>query len=178
MQPWGMQPWGMQPWERPLADASQPVADPVAGLVDIPPPPAVSLWPQTMTSRITIAIALVALIAWICWFVRHRRMNRYRREALAELDRIAATSAPPGERAASLALLVRRTALAAFPRAQVAALTGASWLSFLDRSYEGTAFSDGPGRDLEAAVYRPIPDGENLAPRIDLVRRWIEAHHA
>lgn len=126
----------------------------------------------------TIAIVLTTVIGWLCWFIHDRWANRYRREALAELDRLTRTSPPPRQLSVNLALLVRRTALAAFPREQVAALTGAAWLSFLDGTYGGTGFSNGPGRDLETAAYRPSPSSDNLSPLIDLVRRWIEVHHA
>lgn len=161
-----------------MAETSPPIVDPVAGLIDIPLPPAVSLWPQTWASRIVIAVVLAVLVFWVCWFIHRRWVNRYRREALAELRRLAKTSMPRGQLSADLALLVRRTALAAFPREQVAALSGRAWLSFLDRSYDGTEFSDGPGRDLGAAVYGPSRNDENLSPLIDLVRRWIKVHHA
>jgi hypothetical protein len=76
--------------------------------------------------------------------------------------------------AAALALLVRRTALAAFPREQVAALAGPAWLAFLDRTYDGQEFSQGAGRMLETAAYGPVrADSAELGRLIDLVRRWI-----
>ena len=62
--------------------------DPVAGLIDIPLPQAISLWPATWTSRIAIVLLIVGLIATIVWFMRRWHANRYRRAALAELDGI------------------------------------------------------------------------------------------
>jgi uncharacterized protein DUF4381 len=154
-------------------------ADPVAGLIDIPLPPAVTLWPQTWTSRITIALLLIGLVAFVVGFARRRWVNRYRREALAELEQITRAAADdPGALAAGLATLVRRTALAAFPREQVAALAGHAWLTFLDRAYGGTEFAHGAGRDLETLAYRPQPRKTSQMPLVDLVRRWIKVHHA
>lgn len=161
-----------------MADSPAPVADPVAGLVDIPLPPLVSLWPQTWTALITIVFIVVGFVVWLCWFIHRRRVSRYRRDAIAELERMTRTSVSPVQLSAALALLVRRTALAAFPREQVAALTGPAWLSFLDRSYGGTEFSDGPGRDLEASVYRQLSSGDDASSLVDLVHRWIKVHHA
>jgi uncharacterized protein DUF4381 len=161
-----------------LAERAAAPADPVAGLIDIPLPPMVSLWPQTWSLRIAIAVVVAALIGGLCWFIHRRRVNRYRRQALAELDRIARASVSPGQRAASLALLVRRTALAVFPREQVASLTGEAWLAFLDRTCGSTEFSNGAGRGLEAAAYQPARRDEKASALIDLVRRWIKAHHA
>jgi hypothetical protein len=163
-----------------LAEATP--ADPVAGLIDIPLPPEVSLWPQTWTLRITVALVAAALVVAAWWCIRRWWTNRYRREALAELTRLE-HQFDAGETsdglAADLALLVRRTALAAFPREQVAALAGPAWLSFLDRTYGGTEFSQGGGRVLESAPYQPMrQDASRLRALIELVRRWIKVHHA
>ena len=69
-------------WGRALADAPTKPADPLAGLIDIPLPQEVTLWPQTWPLRIAIALAAV-LAVWAIWrFVHRYRANRYRREAL------------------------------------------------------------------------------------------------
>jgi len=153
-------------------------ADPVAGLIDIPLPPSISLWPETWTSRITVTAALAALVVSVVWILHQYAVNRYRREALAELDRITHAPIEPGQLAQDLTVLVRRTALAAFPREQVAQLTGQAWLDFLDRSYGGTEFSQGVGRSLEVAGYRRADSESDQPPPIDLIRRWIKVHHA
>ncbi|MGN6463712.1 MAG: DUF4381 domain-containing protein [Pseudolabrys sp.] len=146
--------------------------DPVAGLIDIPLPPEVGLWPQTWESR-TVAVLLLASLAAGAWRLVHRRhANRYRRAALAELDRMEHDT--PDRFA--LASLVRRTALAEFPREQVASLAGTAWLSFLDRTGGGQDFSAGPGRNLEISAYEPDP--VDLHALSGAVRRWIKAHHA
>jgi Ca-activated chloride channel family protein len=163
-----------------LADPQPATTDPLAGLIDIPLPPEVSLLPQTWPSR--IAIALLAISTILCiWHLVHRfRANAYRREALRELMRI--TSAPDRTSqglAAELAILVRRTALDAFPRETVAPLSGAAWLAFLDRSYGGDEFSQGAGRLLASAPYQRAPAVDDARPElVMLVRRWIKVHHA
>jgi hypothetical protein len=158
-----------------LAD-SQPT-DPLAGLVDIPLPAEVTLWPQTWPSRILVLVVVVGLICAALWAIHRWRINRYRREALSELRRIEAGAAtsPPAELSAALGSLVRRTALAAFPRDQVASLTGAAWLSFLDRTDGRHAFSEGPGRALEISAYQQAPAVDSGA-LIDTVRAWIKLH--
>ena len=156
--------------------------DPVAGLIDIPLPQAISLWPATWTSRIAIVLLIVGLIATIVWFTRRWHANRYRRAALAELDGI--VHSPKVDREPelaidNLALLVRRTALVAYPRERIAPLNGVPWLDFLDRSYAGHEFSQGAGRALGLVPYAPrsvvAVDVTSLA---DLVRQWIRTHHA
>jgi Ca-activated chloride channel family protein len=154
-------------------------SDPVAGLIDFPLPKEVSLLPQTWESRVAIALLLATAIAAMWHLVHRRRANRYRREALAELDRLRRSGfAARPELLSRLTVLVRRTALAAFPREQVAPLVGPAWLSFLDRSYDGKEFSQGVGRLLASGPYQPIPlDEAELQSLVGLIRRWIKVHH-
>lgn len=174
-------------WEVPLADpTATPLADPatlpqtsdpIAGLIDIPLPEPVSLWPQTWPSRILLVLVVVGLVYGTVRAIHHWRVNRYRRQALSELKGIEAraTTLTPADLASALASLLRRTALAAFPRDEVAVLTGAAWLSFLDRTGGGQAFSQGPGRVLEITVYGPAAGGDP-AGQIGAVRGWIRGH--
>ncbi|MCP4620131.1 MAG: DUF4381 domain-containing protein [Bradyrhizobium sp.] len=165
-----------------MAETQPAPSDPLAGLIDIPLPPEVSLWPQTWTSRIAIALLVAAAVVAIWHLVHSWRANRYRREALFELDEIGQrldAGEVRGERLAELSMLVRRTALAAFPRESVAPLAGPAWLAFLDRSYGGRGFSQGAGRLLASAPYqRAAPDQAQLRALAALVRQWIRGHHA
>jgi hypothetical protein len=163
-----------------LAEAQSATIDPIAGLVDFPLPREVSLWPQTWEARIAIALLFAVVIAATWRLMRYRRANRYRREALAELDQVGYQgSSARAELLTRLTLLVRRTALAAFPREQVASLVGPAWLAFLDRSYGGQEFSQGVGRLLVSGPYQQIPpDAAELQSLSGLVRRWIKVHHA
>ena len=135
-------------------------------LEPVPEPEPVSMMPQTagwywLGGVFAVLVVLGARHLW-----RHWQKNAYRRQALAELDQ--STGDPT-----SLATLVRRTALAAFPRQDVASLHGKDWLDFLDKSYGGTAFTTGPGRDLATAPYRQEQTSGQLK---DLVRTWIRDH--
>lgn len=69
-------------------------------------------------------------------------------------------------------MLLRRVARHAFPKADIAPLTGSQWLMFLDKTGGGTAFSKGVGQVLEVGPYvkEPEYDAQQLH---DLVRRWI-----
>ena len=157
---------------------TQTTTDPVAGLIDIPLPQAVGLWPATWPARIAIIVLLAGVVAALWQFVHHRRANRYRREALAELARVASDGAKPTEMLAQLSMLLRRTALAAFPREQVAHLTGAAWLAFLDRTSSGLQFTEGEGHLFASGPYRQTPPGDaELRSLVALVRQWIRGHH-
>jgi hypothetical protein len=162
-----------------LADGPAIKVDPVAGLIDIPLPGEVSLWPQTWEARIAMALLIVGAIAGVWRLLRYWHVNRYRRAALAELGRIGSADpvASPAQ-LAQLTVLVRRTALAAFPREEVAPLVGTAWLAFLDRSYGGHEFSEGTGRLLLSGPYQQMPpDDAELRSLVALVRRWVKVHH-
>ena len=172
-----------EPTATPLAHPSAvpgalpPTSDPLAGLVDIPLPPRVSLWPQTWPSRILLVLVAVGLVYGTVRALHHWRVNRYRRQALSELKGIEAraTTLTPADLACALASLLRRTALAAFPRHEVAVLTGTAWLAFLDRTGGGQAFSQGLGRVLEITVYDPAASADSTG-QIGAVRTWIRGH--
>ena len=162
-----------------MADVQTKPADPLAGLIDIPLPQEVSLWPQTWPLRIALVLIAAAALLAIWRLVHVYRAGKYRREAIAELDGIRRVAdSAPDQVAARLSLLVRRTALGAFSRETVAPLAGSAWLNFLDRSYGGEEFSQGAGRLLISAPYqRAVPNRDQLDELVNLVRRWIRGHH-
>ena len=69
-----------------MADAKTQKADPLAGLIDIPLPQEISLWPQTWPLRIAIVLIAAGALLAIWQFVHRFYTNKYRREALAELE--------------------------------------------------------------------------------------------
>ncbi|MEL7524202.1 MAG: DUF4381 domain-containing protein [Pseudomonadota bacterium] len=139
-----------------LIDLLEPVREPAP----------ISMSPQTI-GWVWLGLFVLVVAALLFWRVaQHRRRNAYRRAALAEL----AQSAPD---ASALALLVRRTALAAYPRSSVASLFGETWLAFLDKAYGGNGFSNGPGKVLATAPYQGETADEPLK---QLVKVWIEKH--
>lgn len=143
-------------------------------LNDIVVPPPVSWLPQTW-GWLALALLLLALLSFALWR-RHRRYvaNRYRREALAELDRLEATFGAADARA--VAELVKRVALHAWPRAATASLSGAAWLQFLkQRDFSG----DSAARFLDDLEYHGDADlAEGDARQFAKeARRWIERFH-
>jgi hypothetical protein len=159
----------------PRAPAADNLVDLLDQLHDIALPPPVSMFPATWGWAVAglLLLALLALAA-LAWH-RHRRATAYRRAALAELRTLApALEQDEAGAFARLDALLRRTALAAFPRAEVAALTGDAWAAFLDRT--GGRF--GPlGPALAAAPYAPRPALDGAAAE-RAARDWIAHHHA
>lgn len=140
-------------------------------IVTVPPAP---WWPPLPAWDVLAVLLLTGLTLLIAWGVIRRRVNWYRRAGLLELQRIEQAPSADSTALIELAELVKRIALVAYPRQNVAALTGAEWLQFLDRTSDTTDFTQGPGRQL-GEVY----DRSASAPRqelMDVVRRWIGRH--
>ena len=143
-------------------------------LHDIVLPGAISFRPQT-TAWYALFFLLLAFCTWgvIAWR-GHVRRNRYRKLALARLRDIESRGA-----LTELPVLVKQTAIAYSSRADVASLSGDAWLRFLDASYGGRAFTEGPGRLLPLLAYGRaedvVVDADAL---VKLVSQWIREHHA
>ena len=138
----------------------------ILDLRDIVVPDPVSTAPETWGWYVLFALVLVIAAVATWWLVRRRRANRYRRVALAAL--------PDCTDIASLAVLVKRVCLSAYPRAEVASLSGESWLRFLDSTIDGTPFSTGPGRALDHYAQAP----EDVSGPAGTVETWIRRHRA
>ncbi len=133
-------------------------------LVDVVP---VSWTPQTVGWLVVGLWLLAVLLLAAARALESRRRNRDRRAALAELDSI--------ESAGSLAALLKRTALVAYPRTEVASLYGAEWADFLRRSCPRDRVVDESADALATAAYRrDIDVGALVRP----ARRWIRGHRA
>ncbi|MGD8346528.1 MAG: DUF4381 domain-containing protein [Lysobacterales bacterium] len=147
-------------------------------LNDIVVPGPVAWWPPAPGWYVMVALAILAL-AWLGWN-RWRSWNRncYRREALQSLAKIRATDS--AERAQDLPELLKRAALTAWPRSEVAALTGEHWHRFLDRSGGMDRFSAGAGRALDRLAY----GGADALGRDELLdlygaaEQWLRRHRS
>lgn len=152
-------------------------------LHDVIAPAPVPWWPPAPGWLWLLALlALAGLIVLLRWFVSWQR-NRYRWEAVAEWKQQAARLQDSGQRAAALtamSVLLKRVALTAYPRREVASLHGHAWLAFLDRTTATQAYSNEEGAVLERVVYDPRSAAavdDACANRISgLVHDWI-AHH-
>ena len=152
------------------------------GLQEIPLPPPVSYRPATVGWAVggVLLLAIAAYGAWRAW--RRWQANAYRRAALrelADLETRLRTAATHDGAAAELPALVKRTALACFPRERVAPTTEDEWLAFLDRTCPPGGFVGGPGALLPRLAYgRTSPTDDEIHGLTALVRRWIERHDA
>jgi len=152
-------------------------------LHDIVAPPPVPWWPPAPAWYWVLGFLLGGVLVLFLVALFRWQHHRYRREALAELARQEPALREPATRAealGALAELLKRAALTAFPREQVANLTGPVWFEFLDRSGRTTKFSEGSGAILERAAYDPRTVAALDEPRtrelVSLIRHWL-AHH-
>lgn len=156
--------------------------DPLSQLRDIHLPDPVGLWPLAWGWWLLIALFAIALMAGLYHWRRHQRQRRYRRQAKAELESAYRDYRDNGDTSRylqNLSLTLRRAALTAFPRSQVAGLKGEAWLEFLDQSLPGsqTPFTQGEGRVLALGPYQPKPQA-NVKALHRLAKDWIENHSA
>jgi len=148
-------------------------------LKEIPLPDPVSYAPQTIAWYILFGIVIILAVFWILVLYRRSVRNRYRREALAQLEEIERSVRPLSD----IPLLVKRVALAIAPRETVAALSGDTWLAFLDSTWKNGEFSSGPGRLLPDLAYRkpeslPEISDRRMRDLFALLHRWIRRHRA
>lgn len=139
-------------------------------------PEPVSWLPQTQGWRVAGAWLLAVAVIGSWHWIAYRRRNRYRRDAQAELSAIADEAATtPAIAAARICSLLKRTALAVYPRQAVASLYGADWARFLAESSRGDAVVSNAADALAGGAYRADADGRAL---IEPARRWIRVHRA
>ncbi len=152
-------------------------------LHDVVAPPPTPWWPPAPAWYWVLTVLALALLVLLVLGIRHWLKNRYRHEALAELARLEPLLADASRRAAalaSLAALLKRTAISAWPREAVASLTGAEWQAFLDSTGRTDFFGKGGGARLESATYNPpgaigIKESE-IREITAQARRWLRHH--
>lgn len=134
---------------------------------DLVLPPPVPWRPQTPGWWIVIGCASLLLIALFFATVIRWQANRYRREALVILHN---SSTHP----ASWPAILKRCALACWPRTTVASLTGAEWDDFYQQNAGKGSAEKGTGRRIEELAFsEKVTKSEFLETS---VLRWI-LHH-
>jgi hypothetical protein len=139
---------------------------------DIVMPEAVVMTPQTegwlVVAGWSAAVAALAAIK----IAQRRRRDRYRRDALAELDRIDTRS---DTAAGEIASIVKRTALVAYPRSEVASLYGAAWAEFLVESAGNDSRVEKAAPRMADAPYKHGIEAKEI---IKPAKRWVKVHRA
>lgn len=159
----------------PLTEAA------LRSLRDIAVPQPVSWMPQTWGWALLAAILAMIMAGLIIHLARRYRANAYRREALALLGGMESKLLDPSQREQALrdlAVILKRTALASSPRKNIASLSGAAWVAFLEKSIDGEA-----GHALDALLDDAEYQGGSTAGALltddilSATRTWIRRHH-
>lgn len=116
---------------------------------------------------IALLLAVMAGVGWKHW--KRWQANRYRREALQALN--------AADSARATASILKRAALAAYPRTEVAGLSGPPWHRFLDQTSGETLFCNGIGPLLDQAAYGGQSlAGNELKTVMGTAERWVRRH--
>lgn len=144
-------------------------------LNDIVAPGPVPWWPPAPGWYVVLLVLAVLLLWGAFRFVRGWRRDRYRREALRELKKVRVAGAGA---AGLLPVLLKRTALSAWPRAEVAALSGNEWHAFLDRTAETDRFCSGSGQRLDRLAWAsgPALSPEAFGQALEDAAWWLKHH--
>ena len=139
------------------------MTDPSASLtslrdIAVPEPP--PFWPPAPGVWLLAAVALALVVASLLVWRRHRAANAYRRAGLVLLE--------DARTARDVNIVLKRVALAVFPRTEVAPLFGEDWAVFLDASCRRTSFAE----------FGRIDDGEAGRELHRLAGTWIRHHRA
>jgi hypothetical protein len=152
-------------------------------LHDILVPNQVPWWPPAPGWYWVMALVIVILLTVMIKGLIRWQHNRYRREALAEVTRQEMMLKNPDLRNRALlglSELLKRTAMTAFGREQVATLTGPKWFDFLDHTAKGLSFTDAVGPMLANAIYDPRAasalDEQKIHQLVKTIRHWIKHH--
>ena len=168
----------------PIAKLDPMTEAALRSLHDVATPEPVSWMPQTWGWAVLAGALLVMLVLTATrWLLRYRA-NAYRREALSLLPQISEQLSKPATRRdgiRNLGEVLKRTALAAWPRTEVASLSGDAWVRFLDVQ-DDDGLVRALGRFLDDVEYHGADVVACLPSNVcsDLVvaaRNWIERHH-
>lgn len=146
-------------------------------LADIHLPDAPGYWP--LAPGWWILLGLILLVAVLIYIGYKRRLrNSYRRQALAELEKIKLESTRKiAESLQAISLLLKRTAMTAQPKKFNPSIKGEAWLNWLDDQCPTTTakFNSQLGHALIVGQYQKSPDVK-LDDLIKLTETWIIQH--
>lgn len=144
-------------------------------------PPAPSYLPQTWGWAVLAALLLLALLLYGAWRYRRWQLNRYRREALAQLLQLEAALLDERQKLTALRALpelLKRVALSMPASLEVASLGGSDWQAFLS-THSRVPVTPDFAEQLARLAYAPdsslrTVDAEAL---LQQCRTWVEQHH-
>ena len=152
-------------------------------LNDIVLPEAVDWWPLASGWYFLLGLLLITLTWFIYTSIKHRINNRYRRTALHQLQLLAQEVNKTDKRDSVLRqipILLKRTALTAYPRRQLASLTGKNWHDFLNSKVGTPPFTESICNSLDSISYSvgnlDKVDVEATSELLKACKHWLKHH--
>lgn len=147
-------------------------------LKDIHLPETIGWWPPAPGWWLVVILGALIVTAGPTLFrTLRKRLTRHPacKQALRQIARLRQQPIDdPQKTLAELSALIRRVAMTCHRREEVASLRGEDWLAFLDRNLPDAPFSQGPGRYLADAHYRPDTAGAvDLDSLFVVCERWL-----
>jgi hypothetical protein len=154
-------------------------------LNDIVIPASVDWWPLATGWYVVIGVLMI-ILAWVSYRSLRRWFdNRYRRAALHELQLLAQGIQNDANHDANLRqipVLLKRTALSAYPRDRVASLSGKDWHDFLNSTLKTPVFSESTTAVLDELSYTSGDlSSVDVQAEEDLLgasKKWLQYHVA
>ncbi|MCZ6829258.1 MAG: DUF4381 domain-containing protein [Gammaproteobacteria bacterium] len=150
----------------------------IRGISEVLAPETIS-WLPTAPGWRAVSLALLLLLGWKAWlYWRKWLRNRYRRAALKQLNHIINLHSNSLGLLDALSTLLKATALQAYPRVEVARLSGDSWLRWLNDHGDGARFSSRSATLLGESVYQAhnVAESADLRRLLREVSHWISSH--
>lgn len=139
-------------------------------------PQNISWIPQTLGWKCLGVLLLALLLYYLSRKIRKYYQNRYRREGTARL-KAAQLSATPQGLISELNTLLKLVAMVAYPRAEVASLSGRAWSSFLNKQCAEPVFTKQQQEILGSGSYRQTAlDPVSAKDLIQASLNWIDSH--
>ena len=149
--------------------------DPLEALHPLRTPPPVDAWPPAPGWWLLAALLLAALAALGFLALRTWRRRAHLRAARRELAALRARFADdPAALTAATNALLKRVALARYPRRETASLSGGRWLAFLDATAPAQPFAAVPA----TLPYEPAPAAGDADAFCEAAERWLRAQRA
>ena len=136
----------------------------------------ISWVPQTLGWKCLAALLVVLIVYYSSRKLRKHYQNRYRREGVARLKTVR-ESDDSQTLISELNQVLKLVAMAAYPRAAVASLSGQAWTGFLNQQCGVPVFSKQQAIFLASGSYQQIAlDTESAQDLVQASQAWINNH--
>lgn len=153
----------------------------ISGIGPLITPEEVAAWPLAPGWYVLSALIFLLWVFLVFRFVKKRKKNAYRREALRQLEKIEKleqSQVYPAD-LAHVNRLLKITAMQTYTREKVASLSGHAWLEFLSNS-SPCDFTVAPGNLIEMSGFQHSGkvhiSSDQWSKILKEARLWVQEH--